>query len=58
MFRISDSYTDHDITYSVVNFNIIETDQYGDYICRASNSMGTDEASVNVYGKYRYNFEF
>jgi len=25
---------------------------YGDYICRASNILGTTETTITVYGKY------
>ena len=39
------------ITTSVLKISTIESYQYGDYFCNASNKMGNAEARINVFGK-------
>lgn len=50
--RISNTATVDEITNSVLRVKTIESDQYGDYYCKASNKMGHSEARINLYGKF------
>lgn len=51
-FRISHFATADEFTDTTIRIITIEKRQYGDYICKASNVLGTAEVTVNLYGKY------
>jgi len=51
-FSISHFATTDEVTDSTIQIITIETQQYGDYICRATNILGTAEDTVTLYGKY------
>lgn len=55
VFRISHFATSDEFTDTTIRIITLEKRQYGDYICKASNVLGTVEATVNLYGKY-YSF--
>jgi hypothetical protein len=42
--------TEHQLTFSSLNFLKIDYDRYGKYTCKARNTIGT--AEVTVIGKY------
>lgn len=50
MFRISHFATGDEFTDSTIRIITIEKRQYGEYICRASNVLGTSEVIVHLYG--------
>lgn len=52
IFRISHFATADEFTDTTIRIITIEKRQYGDYICKASNVLGTAETTVNLYGKY------
>jgi len=52
MFRISDFATNDNYTDSFLLIMKINYDLYGEYICKASNYLGTAEIAITVYGKY------
>lgn len=52
VFRISNTASVDEITNSVLRVKTIESDQYGDYYCKASNKVGHSEARINLYGKF------
>jgi len=51
-FRISDFAIADDKIDSSLQIIKIKNYLYGDYICKAANILGTDEATITVYGKY------
>lgn len=51
MFRISHFASGDEFTDTTIRVITIEKRQYGDYICKASNVLGTAEVTVNLYGK-------
>jgi hypothetical protein len=51
-FRISHFATTDEITDTTIRIITIENRQYGDYICKASNVLGTAEVTVTLYGKF------
>lgn len=55
MLRISHFATADEFTDTTIRVITIEKRQYGEYICKASNVLGTAEATVNLYGKH-YNY--
>lgn len=46
-FSTADEYTD-----STIRVITIEKRQYGKYMCKASNKLGTAETEVELFGKY------
>lgn len=52
LLRISHFATADEFTDTTIRIITIEKRQYGDYICKASNVLGTAEVTVNLYGKY------
>lgn len=53
LVRISNvSTSSEDIIDSNLRINIKEKHLYGDYVCKASNILGTTEVTINLYGKY------
>lgn len=52
MFRISHFATADEFTDTTIRVITIEKRQYGEYICKASNVLGTTEATVYLYGEY------
>lgn len=50
VFRISHFATADEFTDTTIRIITIEKRQYGDYICKASNVLGTAEVTVNLYG--------
>lgn len=54
IFRISHFATTDEITDSTIRIITIENRQYGDYVCKASNVLGTTEVTVTLYSKYRF----
>lgn len=46
-FATADEYSD-----TTIRIITIEKKQYGEYICRASNKLGTAETKVELFGKY------
>ncbi|XP_026816438.1 lachesin-like [Rhopalosiphum maidis] len=45
-FRIMEKTTEHQLTFSSLNFNEIDYDRYGKYTCKARNTIGTAEVTV------------
>lgn len=39
-----------DTTYSVLHVSTVESLQYGTYVCKATNKLGTDEKKVELFG--------
>lgn len=56
MFRISHFASGDEFTDTTIRIITIEKRQYGDYICKASNVLGTAEVTVNLYGKQYLKF--
>jgi len=52
MFRIVETATEYQFTYSTLNFLKIDNDRYGNYTCKARNMIGT--AEVTNIGKYSF----
>lgn len=40
-----------DTTYSVLHVSTVESSQYGTYVCKATNKLGSDEKKVELFGK-------
>jgi len=54
LFRISHFATADELTDTTLRVITIEKRQYGDYVCKASNVLGTAESTVFLYGKYYF----
>ncbi|XP_031640778.1 lachesin-like isoform X2 [Contarinia nasturtii] len=48
-YIISHTATTNDITTSILRITTVESKQYGDYVCKASNKLGAAEAKVNLF---------
>lgn len=47
---LSNIATADEVTSSVLRLETLESDQYGDYYCKASNKVGHAEARINLFG--------
>jgi len=52
MFRITNIASSETVIDSKLRIHLIEKQQYGDYICKAFNILGTDEVTINIHRKY------
>lgn len=39
-----------DTTFSVLHVSTVESYQYGTYLCKAANKLGSDEKKVELFG--------
>lgn len=46
--------TVNEVTTSVLRVITAEPWQYGDYLCKASNKIGSAEARVNLFGEWKF----
>lgn len=44
---------DDDMTYSTISVKVRRKRQFGDYICHASNNLGTSEIKIKLKSKYK-----
>jgi len=52
--RISHFATADEITDTSIRVITLETRQYGDYICKAFNVLGTAEVTIHLHGKFSF----
>lgn len=48
---ITNTAKNDDITNSVLRVITVESSQYGNYVCKATNKLGSAEETLNLYGK-------
>ncbi|XP_055312666.1 lachesin-like [Sitodiplosis mosellana] len=48
-YSITNTATINDVTNSVLRVITVESSQYGDYVCKASNKLGSSEAKINLF---------
>lgn len=41
----------NDITISILRITSVESGQYGDYVCKALNKLGSAEAKIELFRK-------
>lgn len=54
LHRITNTAEINQVTSSVLRIDSIDLDQYGDYICKANNKLGTAQRRLNVFGRSKY----
>lgn len=53
IYSISNYAVADDMTYSTINVKVRRKRQFGDYICQASNNLGTSEIKIKLKSKYK-----
>lgn len=51
---ISNTATVNEVTTSVLRVITAEPGQYGDYVCKARNKIGSAEARINLFGEWEF----
>lgn len=51
MFRITNIFSSDTVIDSILHINTTPH-EYGHYLCKASNAMGTDQVAFKFHGKY------
>lgn len=54
LYRISHFATADEFTDTTLRVITIEKRQYGNYICKAANKLGSAEAQVELFGMFEY----
>lgn len=50
--------TINEVTISILRVITVEPSQYGDYVCKASNKVGSAEARINLFGEWKFRSRF